>query len=136
MCRSIGSTQIASQERICKSRKPFLAVEFCTIKNTVKSGKYDLAVLFSLPFCIAKMTFVILRVTISKSKTYPQNGFCQFCYVNVIRKYHKKRKKMCFMVQNKLKINTMKTEKNNNFMVLKMSKKSTIKHKSHLNNWS
>ena len=136
MCRSIKSSQIALQERICKSRKPFLAVEFSAIKNTVILGKRDLAVFFSLPFCIAKITFVILRVAISNSKTYPQNGFCQFCYVNVTRKYHKKRKKMCFMVQNKLKINTMKTEKNNNFMVLKMSKKSTIKHKSHLINWS
>ena len=111
MCRPIETPQIAIQKHICKSGKPFLAVEFCIQKNTVKSGKYDLAVLFSHPFCIAKMTFVILRVTISKSKTYPQNGFCQFFDMNIIENHHKNVKKPCFMVQNKTEINTMKTDK-------------------------
>lgn len=111
MCRSIKSSQIALQERICKSRKPFLAVKFRILKNTVKLGKHDLAVLFSLPFCIAKMTFVILRVAISNSKTYPQNDKSQFCDMNVMIKYHKNVNKEHFMVQNNLKINTMKTEK-------------------------
>lgn len=111
MCRPIETPQIAIQKHICKSGKPFLAVEFCIQKNTVKSGKYDLAVLFSHPFCIAKMTFVILRVTISKSKTYPQNALCQFCDMKVMIKYHKNVNKEHFMVQNNLKINTMKTEK-------------------------
>lgn len=111
MCRSIESTQIASQKRICKSGKPCLVVEFCTLKNAVKLGKHDLAVLFSLSFCIAKMTFVILRVKISKSKTYSLNGFCQCCEVNVIRKYHKNIQKMHYMVQNKTKLNTMKSDK-------------------------
>ena len=83
MCRSIKSSQIALQERICKSRKPFLAVEFSAIKNTVILGKRDLAVFFSLPFCD----------------------------VSVMKKHHKNVNKEHFMVQNNLKINTMKTEK-------------------------
>lgn len=78
MCRSIGSTQIAIQERICKSRKPFLAVEFCIQKNTVKSGKYNLTILFSVSFCIAKPEKVILRVKINPLKIYPQNNRCHF----------------------------------------------------------
>ena len=55
MCRSIVRAQIASQKRICKSEKPFLAVKFCALKNTVKLRKHDLAVQNNPKKCTVKI---------------------------------------------------------------------------------
>lgn len=70
-----------------------------------------------MKIAIGKKTFSTWMKGKQLLKRHCQNGFYPFCDENVIRKYHK-------------------THKYNDFMVLKMSKKSTTKHQLYLINWS